>query len=344
MSQTMKAAVLHAVGEPLRIEQVPIPQPGPGEILIRIVACGVCHSDLHAIDGDWSALPTLPLIPGHEITGHVAAHGEGVSEPAIGTAVGMPWMYSACGTCEFCLGGMETICEHRESTGYSKQGGYAEYMVAPAAFVATIEPDVDLYALAPILCAGVTTYRGLMRSRARPGQWVAVMGIGGLGHVAVQYAIAMGLRVAAIDVGADKLELARSYGAECLINALDNPVETLRQQIPGGVHAVLVTATANAAFEQSVKMLRPGGTALFIGLPGGDADTVRASISSISGWELSITGSNIGTRHDLNEAVSFAARGLVKAQINLERLDDINDIFARMRKGQLVGRTVLQIA
>lgn len=344
MSQTMKAAVLHAVGEPLRIEQVAIPQPGPGEILIRIVACGVCHSDLHAIDGDWSALPTLPLIPGHEITGHVAAHGEGVSEPAIGTAVGMPWMYSACGTCEFCLGGMETICEHRESTGYSKQGGYAEYMVAPAAFVATIAPDVDLYALAPILCAGVTTYRGLMRSRARPGQWVAVMGIGGLGHVAVQYAIAMGLRVAAIDVADDKLELARSYGAECLINALDNPVETLRQQIPGGVHAVLVTATANAAFEQSVKMLRPGGTAVFIGLPGGDADTVRASISSISGWELSITGSNIGTRHDLNEAVLFAARGLVKAQINLERLDDINDIFARMRKGQLVGRTVLKIA
>lgn len=344
MSKTMKAAVLHRVGEPLRIEQVPIPVPGAGEVLIRISACGVCHSDLHAVDGDWSSLPTLPLIPGHEITGHVVALGAGVEQPAIGTAVGVPWMYSACGTCEFCLGGMETICAQRESTGYSKQGGYAEYMVAPAAFVASIPEGTDLYALAPILCAGVTTYRGLMRSKARPGQWVAVMGIGGLGHVAVQYARAMGLRVAAVDVSAEKLELARGYGAECLINALENPVETLKERIPGGVHAVLVTATANAAFEQAVKMLRPGGTAVFIGLPGGDADTVRASISSISGWELSITGSNIGTRQDLNEAVAFAARGQVKAQVILESLDDINAIFARMRQGQLVGRSVLKIA
>ncbi|WP_312377582.1 zinc-dependent alcohol dehydrogenase [Pseudomonas oryzihabitans] len=344
MSQTMKAAVLHAAGEPLRIEQVAIPQPGPGQVLIRVVACGVCHSDLHAVDGDWSALPRLPLIPGHEVTGYVAALGPGVSEPAIGTPVGMPWMYSACGTCEFCESGMETICEHRESTGYSQQGGYAEYMVAPAAFVASIPDGTDLYALAPILCAGVTTYRGLKRSRAQPGQWVAVLGVGGLGHVAVQYALAMGLRVAAIDVGADKLELAGHYGAECLIDALNDPVAALKQHIPGGVHAALVTATANAAFEQSVKMLRPGGTAVFIGLPGGDADTVRASISAISGWELSITGSNIGTRQDLNEAVAFAARGQVKAQISLASLDDINLIFERMRKGQLVGRTVLKIS
>ena len=344
MSQTMKAAVLHAAGEPLRIEQVAIPQPGPGQVLIRVVACGVCHSDLHAVDGDWSALPRLPLIQGHAVTGYVAALGPGVSEPAIGTPVGMPWMYSACGTCEFCESGMETICEHRESTGYSQQGGYAEYMVAPAAFVASIPDGTDLYALAPILCAGVTTYRGLKRSRAQPGQWVAVLGVGGLGHVAVQYALAMGLRVAAIDVGADKLELAGRYGAECLIDALNDPVAALKQHIPGGVQAGLVTATANAAFEQSVKMLRPGGTAVFIGLPGGDADTVRASISAISGWELSITGSNIGTRQDLNEAVAFAARGQVKAQISLASLDDINLIFERMRKGQLVGRTVLKIS
>jgi propanol-preferring alcohol dehydrogenase len=343
MSNTMKAAVLHRVGEPLSIEQVPIPVPGCGEVLIKVVACGVCHSDLHAIDGDWSSLPLLPLIPGHEITGHVVALGEGVQEPAIGEAVGVPWMYSACGTCEYCLGGMETICANRESTGYSKPGGYAEYMVAPAGFVARIPAGADLYALAPILCAGVTTYRGLMRSRARPGQWVAVLGIGGLGHVAVQYARAMGFRVVAVDVSQDKLELARSLGAECLINAREEPVQAIKEQL-GGVHAALVTAVANAAFEQAVGMLRPGGTAVFIGLPGGDADTVRASISAISGWELTITGSNIGTRRDLNEAVAFAARGQVAAQIVTEPLDGINQVFERMRKGQLVGRTVLKIA
>lgn len=344
MRETMKAAVLHRIGEALSVESVPVPQPGPGEVLIKITACGVCHSDLHAIDGDWSSLPSLPLIPGHEITGHVVAQGAGVSEPAIGAAVGVPWMYSACGTCEFCLGGMETICSKRESTGYSRPGGYAEYMVAPAAFVANIPEGADLYELAPILCAGVTTYRGLKRSGARPGQWVAVLGIGGLGHVAVQYAVAMGLRVAAVDVSAEKLELARGYGAECLIDARNNPLETLREQIPGGVHAALVTAVANAAFEQSVGMLRPGGTAVFIGLPGGSADTVRASISAIAGWELSITGSNIGTRQDLNEAVAFAAAGKVRAQIVREPLEQINEIFERMRQGRLVGRTVLEIA
>lgn len=343
MSNTMKAAVLHRVGEALSIEQVPIPVPGRGEVLIKVVACGVCHSDLHAIDGDWSELPLLPLIPGHEITGHVVAQGEGVQQPAIGEAVGVPWMYSACGTCEYCLAGMETICAHRESTGYSQPGGYAEYMLAPAAFVARIPDGVDLYTMAPILCAGVTTYRGLMRSRARPGQWVAVLGIGGLGHVAVQYAKAMGFRVVAVDVSADKLELARSLGAERLINAREEPVQAIKEQL-GGVHAALVTAVANAAFEQAVGMLRPGGTAVFIGLPGGDADTVRASISAISGWELTITGSNIGTRQDLNEAVAFAARGQVTAQIVTEPLEAINQIFERMRKGQLVGRTVLKIA
>ncbi|WAH55312.1 zinc-dependent alcohol dehydrogenase [Pseudomonas silvicola] len=343
MQTMMKAAVLHQIGGPLQIQQVPVPQPGPGEVLIRITACGVCHSDLHAMDGDWAAQPVLPLIPGHEITGQVVALGSGVQEPVVGSIVGVPWLYSACGTCEFCLGGMETICPKSESTGYTKPGGYAEYMVAPAAFVANIPDNVDLYELAPILCAGITTYRGLKRSRATLGQWVAVLGIGGLGHVAVQYAIAMGLRVVAVDVSEDKLELARSYGAECLINALDNPVETLREKIPGGVHAAVVTAVANAAFEQSVAMLRPGGTAVFIGLPGGSADTVRASISAISGWELSITGSNIGTRQDLNEAVAFAARGKVRAQVVKDNLDNINEIFERMRKGALVGRTVLAI-
>jgi propanol-preferring alcohol dehydrogenase len=178
MKKTMKAAILHKIGDTLRIEQVPIPAPGRGEVLIKVIACGVCHSDLHAVDGDWSPPPTLPLIPGHEIAGHIVGLGESVTDLKVGDAVGVPWMYSACGKCEFCLAGMETICKIAEATGYSKPGGYAEYMVADAAFVARLPKNADFYQLAPILCAGVTTYRGLKRTNARPGQWVAVVGIG----------------------------------------------------------------------------------------------------------------------------------------------------------------------
>ena len=193
MARQMRAAVLRKLRTPLKIEKLPEPEPGPGELLIRIAACGVCHSDLHAIDGDWTPGPVLPLIPGHEVTGHVVALGSGVAGFKLGDAVGVPWMFSACGACEYCLSGQETICRNGRSTGYSMPGGYAELMVAPAAFVGRLPKKADLFALAPILCAGVTTYRGLKRAEVRPGQWVTVLGVGGLGHIAIQYAVAMGL-------------------------------------------------------------------------------------------------------------------------------------------------------
>lgn len=340
---TMKAAVLHAIGQPLQFENLPIPEPGPGELLVKVTACGVCHSDLHAVDGDWTPGPALPLIPGHEVTGHVAAIGAGVTDFALGEAVGVPWMWSACGTCEWCLAGMETICPKGKSTGYGVPGGYAEYMLAPAAFVARLPAGADLHAVAPILCAGVTTYRGLKRSGARPGQWVAVLGVGGLGHVAVQYAVAMGFQVVAIDVTDDKLALARSLGAKITVNgASENPVATLGEQI-GGVHAAVVTAVATRAFEQAVQILRPGGTAVYIGIPGGTGDEVRTSIYAIAGKELSIRGSNVGTRQDLNEAVAFALRGQVAAHIERQPLSAANAVLDRMRQGKLVGRVVLDI-
>ncbi len=257
MTAMMKAAVLHALREPLRIEQLPIPEPGHGEILVKVTACGVCHSDLHAVDGDWTPPPVLPLIPGHEVAGTVAKLGPGVSGFALGDEVGVPWMYSACGQCEFCLAGMETICKQGEATGYTKPGGYAEYMIAPAAFVGRLPQGTDHDAMAPILCAGVTTYRGLKRSGARPGQWVAVIGIGGLGHIAIQYARAMGLRVAAVDVSDDKLKLAASLGAEVVVNAAEtDPAAAIQEKI-GGAHAAVVTAVASRAFEQAILMLRP---------------------------------------------------------------------------------------
>ena len=344
MTDMMKAAVLHALKEPLRIERIPIPSPGHGQLLIKVTACGVCHSDLHAVDGDWTPPPVIPLIPGHEVAGRVAKIGPGVTGFAAGDEVGVPWMYSSCGSCEFCLAGMETICKQGEATGYTKPGGYAEYMVAEAAFVGRLPKGTDPYAMAPILCAGVTTYRGLKRTGARPGQWVVVAGIGGLGHVAVQYARAMGLRVAAVDVADEKLRLATSLGAEIVVNAAStDPVAAIQEMI-GGAHAAVVTAVAAKAFEQAILMLRPAGTVAYIGLPGGKSDEIRASISAIVNGELSVRGSNVGTRQDLNEAIAFAANGLVKAKIRTIALEEINAVLDEMRKGQVVGRVVLKLA
>jgi alcohol dehydrogenase, propanol-preferring len=330
MKKTMKAAVLHKIGDKLQIEQVPVPAPGRGDVLIKVTACGVCHSDLHAIDGDWQPLPNLPLIPGHEVAGHVATVGEGVTDLKVGDAVGVPWMYSACGKCEFCMAGMETICKAGEASGYTKPGGYAEYMVADAAFVARLPKNADFYQLAPILCAGVTTYRGLKRTTTRPGQWVAVVGIGGLGHIAVQYAKAMGYRVAAVDVADDKLRLARKLGAELTVNGREKNAPQVLQDKIGGVHGAIVTAVAPQAFEQAIAMLRPA--------------EIRASISAITNWELSVRGSNVGTRLDLNEAVAFAANGLVTARIKKAPLEQINAIFDDMRAGNILGRMVLKLA
>ncbi len=344
MTETMRAAILREAKTPLAIETLPVPQPGPGEILVKVATCGVCHSDLHAVDGDWTPGPKLPLIPGHEVTGHVAALGSGVTGFAQGDVVGVPWMWSACGQCESCLAGMETICKFGEATGYSKPGGYAEYMIARADFVARLPKDADLIKVAPILCAGVTTYRGIKRTLARPGQWLLVIGVGGLGHIAVQYAKAMGMRVAAVDIDPKKLDLAKQLGAEVAIDAREgNPVSAVRKALGGGAHGAVVAAVATKAFEQSIGMLRPGGTVVFLGLPGGKADELKASIAAISGRELTIRGSSVGTRLDLDEAVAFALRGAVTAEVATAPLSDANAVLDLMRKGEIVGRVVLKI-
>jgi propanol-preferring alcohol dehydrogenase len=186
MTAMMQAAIVHAFHEPLSLEEVPVPTPGEGQVLIRVVASGVCHTDLHAADGDWPVKPTLPFIPGHEGVGYVAALGAGVTELKEGDRVGVPWLHSACGTCSFCLTGWETLCPKQQNTGYSVNGGYAEYVVAPAAYVGRLPDTLDWDAAAPILCAGVTTYKGLKETDTKPGDWVVISGIGGLGHAAAR--------------------------------------------------------------------------------------------------------------------------------------------------------------
>jgi alcohol dehydrogenase, propanol-preferring len=339
---TMRAAVLHEIRTPLLIEEIARPVAGADEVLVQVLACGVCHSDLHAVDGDWSPLPNLPLIPGHEVVGTVVERGTNVAGLEVGDVVGVPWMFSACQECEHCLAGLETVCPHMESTGYTRPGGYAEYLVAPAAFVVALPCDVDPVAMAPILCAGVTTYRALQRARVEQGDWVAVVGVGGLGHLAVQWAVALGQRVVAVDVSEDSLTHAGSVGAEVLVNSRHgDPIETVRKATGGGVHGAVVCAAATVAFEQATAMLRPSGTVVFVGMPGGDGDLMRLPISSVVGGEISVRGSSVGTRADLRAAIDLALQGAAQAATRAVRLDDINDVLADLRSGSIVGRAVI---
>jgi len=237
----MKAAVAKAFGQPLVIEQVPVPEVGPGQILVKIAATGVCHTDLHAVEGDWPVKPNPPFIPGHEGVGHVVKVGAGVTHLKEGDRVGVPWLYSACGHCEYCLDGWETLCEKQQNSGYSVNGSFAEYCLADANYVGILPDDVEFNEIAPILCAGVTVYKGLKMTDTKPGDWVVISGIGGLGHLAVQYAKAMGLNVAAVDIDDSKLEFAKRLGATVTVNAKNtDPVAYLKKEI-GGAHAIPTT-------------------------------------------------------------------------------------------------------
>ncbi len=338
MATFMKAAVVHAFGEPLRIEEVPVPVPEPDRILVKIEASGVCHTDLHAADGDWPVKPALPFIPGHEGVGYVAAVGSRVKHVKEGDRIGVPWLYTACGHCEYCQTGWETLCHEQQNTGYSINGSYAEYVVADPNYVGHLPANVAFDEIAPILCAGVTVYKGIRVTDTRPGQWIAISGIGGLGHVAVQYAVAMGLHVVAVDISDAKLDLARKLGAALTVNAAtQDPAAVIQKEI-GGVHGVLVTAVSRAAFAQALGMVRRGGTISLNGLPPGDFPLPIFS-TVLNG--ITVRGSIVGTRRDLQESLDFAAEGKVRAHIHRDRLENINSIFAALKAGDVDGRIVL---
>ncbi|WP_226502160.1 MULTISPECIES: alcohol dehydrogenase AdhP [Pseudomonas] len=340
MQKTMKAAVVHAFGKPLEIREVPVPTPAYGQVLVKIAASGVCHTDLHAAEGDWPVKPNPPFIPGHEGVGHVVAVGQGVTHVKEGDRVGVPWLYSTCGHCEHCLGGWETLCEKQENTGYSVNGGFAEYALADAGYVGRLPDNVGFIEIAPILCAGVTVYKGLKMTEAKPGQWVVISGIGGLGHMAVQYAKAMGLNVAAVDIDDGKLHLAKRLGAEVVVNAREqDPAAYLKKEI-GGAHGALVTAVSPIAFKQAIGMTRRGGTIALNGLPPGD---FPISIFDMVLNGTTVRGSIVGTRQDLQEALDFAGEGKVKATVSTEKLENVNAVFDRMREGQIEGRVVIDL-
>ena len=336
----MRAAVLHEFKSPLIIGESARPTPGPDEVLIEVEACGVCHSDLHVADGDWVQFARIvkkPLIPGHEIAGRVVERGTAVENLTVGDRVGVPWIHRTCGECEFCRGGNENLCIKQQITGVTVDGGYAEFVKAPAAHAIGIPASLSSLDAAPLMCAGVTVYRALRQVQLSRGQRLAVFGVGGLGHLAVQIGVALGAEVAAIDVAEEKLALARAFGAA---KTLDARAPTLVRELKahGGFHVAIVTSAAKAAYDTAFSSVRPTGTLLVVGLP---AENICFPPILMAAGEIHIRASAVGTRQDLREVLEMAASGRLRCQSSPRPLVEVNAVLEELRHGRISGRVVL---
>ncbi len=339
MAFRTEAAMVEGFDRPLVLREWTVPSPLAGQIVVKTEACGVCHTDLHAARGNWPVKPPLPFIPGHEGIGLVVAVGTGVTSVKEGDRVGVPWLYSACGHCEHCLAAWETVCAEAQFGGYTRNGGFAGYILADPAYVAHIPAGLAAHQAAPIICAGVTSYKGIKETAARPGEWIAISGIGGLGHLAIQYAKAMGLKVCAVDIDDGKLAHATRLGADLVINASgENALASLKRQTDGGAHGVLITAPSLAAFQQGVAMTRKRGTCVLVGLPPGEFPVPLFDVVANC---ITIRGSFVGTRKDMAEALAFAAEGKVHADIELQPLSAVNEVLDRLAAGKVASRVVL---
>ncbi|MEW6208949.1 MAG: alcohol dehydrogenase catalytic domain-containing protein [Acidobacteriota bacterium] len=334
----MKAALVHEYKQPLRIEDVARPAIAEDEILIEVEACGVCHSDLHLSEGDWPQLKRLvkmPFIPGHEVVGHIVEKGEAVSHLSIGDRVGVAWLHWSCGECELCREGLENLCPKQSITGASVDGGFAQFIKAKASHALKVPDSLSSAEAAPLFCAGVTVYRAIRKADIKPGQRVAVYGIGGLGHLAVQIAKAFGAEVIAVDVSDEKLELARSLGARKTINAAtSDAAKELRSM--GLAHVVVVTIGSKAAYTSAFYSVRAAGSLVVVGFPSEDI-----SFPAIMMREMKILSAATGTRWDVAEVLEMAASGKIRCRVETRQLDEINQILDEMRQGRISGRVVL---
>jgi propanol-preferring alcohol dehydrogenase len=338
----MKAAVLHAFKTPLSLEDVARPEVGADDVLIAVEICGVCHSDLHVADGDWTQLAGIikkPLILGHEIVGRVVERGAAVKTVQLGDRVGVPWVQWTCGQCEFCREGNENLCVRQRITGVTVDGGYAEYAKAPASHVAKIPEMLSSEQAAPLLCAGVTVHRALKQSKIHAGQRLAVFGVGGLGHIAVQIGLAAGAEVTAIDISDEKLALAKSLGATRTLNAATTDVV---KQVRGwgGVHIALVTAAAKSAYDMAFYSVRPTGTLLVVGLPAKDISFPPILMAA---GEIQIKASAVGTREDLGEVLAMGAAGTIHCQVTARPFAEVQEVLGQLSRGEVSGRVVLRL-
>ena len=335
----MRAAVVHEFGQPLVIEERPVPEPGPGQVLVKMEASGLCHTDIHAANGDWPVKPVPPFIPGHEGVGIVTARGEGVVSPVAGTRVAVPWLGSACGTCRYCLTGWETLCEAQRNTGYSVDGCYAEYFLASAQYVVPVPRDIDPREAAPLTCAGLTTFKAVKVGGVQPGNLVLVSGIGGLGHLAVQYAKIFGATVAAVDISEEKLVLASQLGADILIDARrEDPATVLRKH--GGADVAIGLAVSEKSFATAYTALRRGGRLVLVALPAAGTLSIPVFDTVLNG--TSVIGSIVGTRADLAEVFALHAAGRTRVCYQARPLADVNMAMDEVRRGKAEARLVLQ--
>ena len=337
---TYRAAVVHDFHEPLSVEQVPRKELEPGQILVKVEASGLCHTDIHAAHGDWPVKPSPPFIPGHEGVGPVVELGPGVTEVALGDRVAMPWLGYSCGVCDHCVSGWETLCLEQKNTGYSIDGGFGEYAVAYARSVVKVPDGIDPFDAAPLTCAGVTTYKAVKVAGTRSSDLVAVFGVGGLGHLAIQYAAIAGGRVVAVDRLDEKLELARKLGAEFTINAAkQDPVEEIQKL--GGADQAISLAVSPKAFEQAYGTLRRGGKLVFVALPADNFITLPIFETVLNG--ITIAGSIVGTRTDLREVFELHAAGKTHVVREVRPLESVNESIADVEAGRVAARIVFTV-
>ncbi len=333
----MRAAVVGSFGAPAEIQDRPIPQPGPGQVLVRLETCGLCHTDIHAMRGDWPVKPNLPLVPGHEGVGIVEQLGDGVTSRTVGQRVAMPWLGHACGECRYCVDGRENLCEQQFNNGYAVDGGYAEYMLADARFAVPVPDGVTPLDAAPLTCAGVTTYAAIKNAHVTPGETVVVFGIGGLGHLAVQYARLVGAKVIAVDVTEEKLALATELGADHVVNArTSDPVEAIRAM--GGADVAVMLAVAPSVFQQAFDALNRGGRLVLVSLPADGSLTIPIFDTVLKG--ISIIGSIVGTRQDLVEVFDLHAAGRTRVITQTRQLDEVNASVDEVLAGTVPARLV----
>jgi propanol-preferring alcohol dehydrogenase len=336
----MKAAVVHRFDAPLSVEDIPVPKPGHGQVLVKVETSGLCHTDIHASHGDWPVKPAPPFVPGHEGVGLVEVVGSGVTNLSAGDRVAVPWLGWACGACELCASGWETLCPSARYTGYTVNGGFAEYVLAEAAFAGRVPPQIDPLDAAPLTCAGVTTYKAVKVSGARSSDLVAVFGVGGLGHLALQYAHIAGATVVAVDLLDTKLDMAKRLGAAYTFNAVTEDPSDAIQRL-GGADAAIVLAPTPKAFEQAFASLRPNGTLVMVGLP--KDNTMHLPIFETVLKGIKVVGSLVGTRVDLAETFQLHADGRTQIVRETRRLDQVNDAIDEVLSGRVEARLVFDL-
>ncbi len=333
----MKSVVINEPEGQVSVEEREKPTPGPGQVVIRVEACGVCHSDLNVLQGAFP-FAQYPVVPGHEVAGVVEEVGEHVEWPEVGARVGMPWLYSSCGHCEQCTNGDEVMCAQVQVTGVSIDGGYQEFMLAPAAYVAPIPDGLDAADAAPLMCAGLTVHNGLKNAGFEPGDRVAVIGLGGLGHLGVLYARAMGARVAVLSGSPDKEEEARELGAERFINTKDGSVAEALLEWDGGANIILATAPNTEPMTEALPGLAPDGTLVVLGAAPGE---IVASPTDLIMGRRHLMGSPSGSRKDIRDALEFAVNHGIKPRITRRPLEEASDVLNEMHENRLRGRVVL---